>query len=52
MGHTVELFSFLIRKEPVAFAQAVPFDPFVPAEPLKGCALIGLHLLAAEGEAG
>ena len=47
-----ELFFCLIRKESVALTQAVPFEPFVSAETLKACALIGLHLLAAEGEAG
>ena len=30
----------------------MPFKPFVSAETLKACALIGLHLLAAEDEAG
>ena len=44
-----ELFFFLI-KEPFALTQAVQFKPFVPAETLEACALIGLHLLAA-GEA-
>ena len=47
-----ELFFFLISKEPVAFSNEVPFKPVVLAETLKACALIGLHLLAAEGEAG
>ena len=31
---------------------AVSFRPFASAETLKACALTGLHLLAAEGEAG
>ena len=35
-----------------ALTKAVPFNPFVSAETLKACALIGLHLLAAEDEAG
>ena len=43
-----ELFFFLIWKKLVA----VSFRPFASAETLKACALIGLHLLAAEGEAG
>ena len=30
----------------------VSSNPFVSAETLKACALIGLHLVAAEGEAG
>ena len=47
-----ELFFFLIRKEPVTLTKAVPFKPFVSAETLKVCALIGLHLLAAKDEAG
>ena len=49
-GPHSELFFFLIKKEPVALAKAVPFNPFVSAETLKACALFGLHLLAAEGE--
>ena len=51
-GPHSELFFFLIRKEPVALTQAVPFESFVCAETLKAWALIGLHLLAAKGEAG
>ena len=47
-GPHSELFFFLIRKEPVALTQAVPFKPFVSAETLKACALIGWHLLVAE----
>ena len=31
--------------------EALP-NPFVSAETLKACALIGLHILSAEGEAG
>ena len=49
-GPHSELFLFLIRKEPVALTKAVPFQPFVSAETLVACALIGLHLLAAEYE--
>ena len=45
-----ELFFFLI-KEPVA-SNDVPFNLCVSEETLKACALICLHLLAAEGEAG
>ena len=47
-----ELFFFLIEKEPFALTMAVQFKPFVPAETLKACALIGLHLVAAGGESG
>ena len=36
----------------MALTKAVPSEPFVSAETLKACALIGLHLFAAEGEAG
>ena len=46
------LLFFFIKKEQVAISNEVPFGPFVSAETLKACALIGLHLLAAEGEAG
>ena len=46
-----ELFFFLVKKEPVA-SNELPSNPFVSADTLKACALIGLHLLAAEGEAG
>ena len=51
-GPHSELFIFLIKKEPVAHTKAVPFKSVVPAETLKACALICLHLLTAEGEAG
>ena len=43
---------FLIKKEQVLASNEVPSNPFVSVETLKVCALIGLHLLAAEGEAG
>ena len=36
----------------MAPTKAVPFKPFVSAETLKVCALIGLHLLAADDGAG
>ena len=45
------LFFFLI-KEPVAVSNEVPYKPFVSAETLKACALVGLYLLAAESEEG
>ena len=38
--------------ETVAVSSEMPCKPFVSAEALKACALIGLHLLAAEGEGG
>ena len=47
-----ELFFFLIKKEPFALTEAVQFKPFVPAETLKARPLIGLYLMAAEGESG
>ena len=36
-----ELFFFLIKKEPFALTRAVEFKPFVLAETLGACALIG-----------
>ena len=42
-----ELFFFLVRKVPVALTQTVQFEPFVSAETLKACALIGLHLFGS-----
>ena len=47
-----ELFFFLVKKEPFALTKAVDFKPFVPAETLRACALIGLHLMAADGASG
>ena len=47
-----ELFFLLIQKESVVASNVVLPDPFVSAETLKACALIGLHFLAAENEAG
>ena len=40
------------KKEPVVASNEVLPNPFVSAETLKACALIGLHLLAAGREAG
>ena len=45
-----ELFVFVIKKEGFALTEAVQFKLFVPSETLNACALIGLHLMAAEGE--
>ena len=47
-----ELFFFLIKKESFALTKAAVIKPFVPAETLKACALIGLHLMAAESASG
>ena len=47
-----ELLFFLVKKELVAVSNDVSSNPFVSAETPKACALICLHLLAAEGEAG
>ena len=49
-GPQGELFFFLIQKESVVATNEVLPNPFVSAETLKASALIGLHLLAAEGE--
>ena len=51
-GPHSELFYLFTRKEPVALVQAAPFEPFVSAETDTPCALISLHLVAAEEEAG
>ena len=47
-----ELFFFLIQKEPVVASNEVLPNPYVSEETLKVCAMFGLHLLAAGGEAG
>ena len=47
-----ELFFFLLKKEPRVVSDDVPSNPFVSAETVKACALVGLHQLAAEGGAG
>ena len=39
-----ELFFFLIQKESVVASNEVLPNPFVSAETLKACALIGMHL--------
>ena len=46
-----ELFFFLTQKPVVASNEVLP-NPYVSAETLKACALIGLHLVGAEGEEG
>ena len=50
MGHTASFSSSLSGRS--RWLSRRPFKPFVSTETLKACALIGLHLLAAEGEAG
>ena len=47
-----ELFLFLFKQELVVASKGVLPNPFVSAETLRARWLIGLHLLAAEGEAG
>ena len=47
-----ELFFFLLRKEPVGASDDEASNPFVSAETLKACGLIGLHLLAVDTVGG
>ena len=47
-----ELFFFFIKKEQVVASTEVLPNPCVSAETLKACALIGVHLLAADYEVG
>ena len=47
-----ELYFFVIYKEQVVASNEMLPNPFVSAETLKACALIGLRLLVAEGEDG
>ena len=51
-GPHSELSFFRLKKEPVALTKAGPFKHVLPAETLKACALIGLHLMATGGDAG
>ena len=46
-GRTASSFSSSSRSSPSLLQRAVEFIPFVPAETLKACALICLHLVAA-----
>ena len=46
-----ELFFILVKKKRDVASNEVMTDPFVSADTLKACALIGLHLLAADYEA-
>ena len=48
MGRTASPSFFFIKKEPFALTNAVEFRPRVTAETLTACALIGLHMTAAE----
>ena len=50
MGSTAS--SFFMQKESVVASSEVLPNPFVSLETLKACALIGLHLWAAESEVG
>ena len=43
-----ELFFFLLKKEPMVLSELVEFVPCIPAEAVKACALIGLHMMAEE----
>ena len=47
-----ESFLFLIKKEQVVASNEVLPNPCLSAETLESCALIGLHLLAADSEMG
>ena len=51
MGRTARSSSSRKKKPEVVSNEVLP-DPFVSAETLKACALIGLHLWAAVHEAG
>ena len=51
-GPYCELLFFFIKKEQVVASNEVVPNPCVSAETLKACALIGLHLLAADYEVG
>ena len=52
MGRTASSSSSRKKKKPEVVSNEVLPDPFVSAETLKACALIDLHLLAADHEAG
>ena len=43
-----ELFFFLLKKEPMALNELVEFGPWISAETVKACALIGPHVMAEE----
>ena len=52
MGRRTSSFFFLIKKEQVVASYEVLPNPYVSVETLNACALIGLHLLAADYEVG
>ena len=52
MGRRTSSFFFLIKREQVVASYEVLPNPYVSVETLKACALIGLHLLAADYEVG
>ena len=43
-----ELFFFLLKKGPMVLSDFVEFGPCMPAETVKACALIGLHMVTEE----
>ena len=51
-GRMASSFSSSLGRSPFALTKGVQLKPFVLAETLKACALIGLHLVAAGGESG
>ena len=42
------LFFFLLKEEPMVLSELVELGPCIPAETVKACALIGLHMMAEE----
>ena len=40
--------SFPLKKEPLVLSEVVELGPSISAETVKACALIGLHMMAAE----
>ena len=51
-GRTASSFSSSSRRNPSLLQRQWSLSPFVPAETLRACALIGLHLMAAESASG
>ena len=47
MGRMASSFSFYM-KEPMVLSELVEFGPFIPAETVKACALVCLHMMAEE----
>ena len=44
-GPCGELFFFLLKEEPMVLSELVRFGNSIPVEPVKACALIGLHMI-------